>query len=206
MIRVGIIEDNEKYRKALELLLSNNPKITIIFSIVDCNDLEKSISSCPDVIIMDIDLPGISGIDGVRIMKERCSDVNIFMLTMFEDEEFIFESIKAGAIGYLLKKDPPKRILDAVEKIHNGEPIISGKIARRMLQYFSSPSISAQLAEYSLSRRELEVLELLMKGLTYKEISEQCFISLDTVFSHIKNIYKKLNVRNKAEIILRFHK
>jgi DNA-binding NarL/FixJ family response regulator len=205
MIKVGIIEDNEKYRKALELLLSNNHELKIVFSIVDCNDLAVMAVPCPDVVIMDIDLPGLSGIDGVRIMKERCPEVNIFMLTMFEDEEFIFESIKAGAIGYLLKKDPPKRILEAVEKIHNGEPIISGKIARRMLQYFSSPE-TAQLQEYSLSRRESEVLQLLMKGLTYKEISEQCFISMDTVFSHIKNIYKKLNVRNKAEIILRFHK
>jgi len=206
MIEVGIIEDNEKYRTALELLLGNNPEIKIVFSIVDCNDLTNNISHCPDVIIMDIDLPGRSGIEGVRIMKDRCSDVNIFMLTMFEDEEFIFESIKAGAIGYLLKKDPPKRILEAVEKIHKGEPIISGKIARKMLQYFSSPRTSPQLEEYSLSRRETEVLQLLMKGLTYKEISEQCFISMDTVFSHIKNIYKKLNVRSKAEIILRFHK
>jgi DNA-binding NarL/FixJ family response regulator len=206
MITVGIIEDNEKYRRALELLLSNNKELKIVFSIVHCNDLAGMVSFCPDVVIMDIDLPGRSGIDGVRLMKERCPDVNIFMLTMFEDEEFIFESIKAGAIGYLLKKDPPKRILEAVEKIHNGEPIISGKIARRMLQYFSTPGTSTQLAEYDLSRRESEVLQLLMKGHTYKEISEQCFISMDTVFSHIKNIYKKLNVRSKAEIILRFHK
>jgi DNA-binding NarL/FixJ family response regulator len=204
MIKVGLVEDNEKYRKALELLMSKNPELKIVFSIADCKNLLNKIGACPDVVIMDIDLPGISGIEGVRLLKQNCPDTNVFILTMFEDEEFIFESIKAGAIGYLLKKDPPKRILEAVTKIHKGEPIISGKIARNMLQYFSTPPPKNLLLEYSLSRRETQILELLMKGFTYKEISEECFISLDTVFTHIRSIYKKLDVRSKAEIIIKF--
>jgi DNA-binding NarL/FixJ family response regulator len=154
---------------------------------------------------MDIEMPGISGIEGARVVKEKCPDTNIFMLTVFEDDENIFEAIKAGAIGYLLKKDPPEQILEAIRKVHRGETVMNGKIARKVLQYLSKPEPKQRgFDDYKLTPREKEILELLIKGLSYKEIAAKCFISIDTLFSHIRKTYTKLNVHSRAEIAARF--
>lgn len=150
-------------------------------------------------------MPGMTGIEGVRLVKQHCPDTNIFMLTVFEDEENIFEAIKAGAIGYLLKKDPPEEILEAIRNIHRGETVMNGKIARKVLQYLSKPEPKQPgFDDYNLTPREKEILELLIKGLSYKEISAKCFISIDTLFSHIRKIYGKLNVHSRSEISARF--
>jgi DNA-binding NarL/FixJ family response regulator len=206
MIKVAIIEDNEAYRKALQTLVSLTADLELVYSASDCKNLAETIGViCPDVIVMDIEMPGISGIEGVRQVKEHCPDTNIFMLTVFEDDENIFESIKAGAIGYLLKKDPPEEILEAIRKVHRGESVINGKIARKVLQYFSKAEPKRpHFDDYNLTPREKEILELLIKGLSYKEIATKCFISLDTLNSHIRNIYSKLNVHSRSEIAARF--
>jgi DNA-binding NarL/FixJ family response regulator len=206
MIKVALIEDNEAYRKALQTLVTRTADLEIVYSAEDCRNIGDTIAAiCPDVIIMDIELPGISGIEGVRLVKEHCPNASIFMLTVFEDDQNIFESIKAGATGYLLKKDPPEEILEAIRKAHRGETAMNGRIARKVLQYFSkSPAKEPNFEDYKLTPREKEILELLMKGLSYKEIAAKCFITLDTMFSHIRKIYSKLNVHSRAEIAAKF--
>jgi DNA-binding NarL/FixJ family response regulator len=207
MIKLAIIEDNEAYRKSLQALIVKAPDIEILYSDSNCSHLIQTIDvMAPDVIIMDIDLPGMSGIEGVHHLKKKQPDINIFMLTVFEDDEKIFDSIKAGAAGYLLKKDPPGLILDAIRKIHNGESVINGKIARKIFDYLlkKEQQRGAQLENYNLTKREKEVLQLLIDGLSYKLIAERCFISMDTLFSHIRKIYSKLNMHSRAEIAARF--
>jgi DNA-binding NarL/FixJ family response regulator len=206
MIKVAIIEDNEAYRKALQALVSKSPDLEIVYAAPDCRNVTQAVTAiCPDVVVMDIEMPGISGIDCIRRVKEHCSDTNIFMLTVFEDDENIFESIKAGAIGYLLKKDPPEEILAAIRKVHRGETVMNGKVARKVLHHFSKTEAKQpEMEQYRLTTREKEILELLIKGLSYKEISAKCYISIDTLNSHIRNIYSKLNVHSRAEIAARF--
>ena len=206
MIKVAIIEDNEAYRKALQTLVSLTADLELVYSAADCNGITETIGAiCPDVVVMDIEMPGISGIEGARVVKEKCPDTNIFMLTVFEDDENIFEAIKAGAIGYLLKKDPPEQILEAIRKVHRGETVMNGKIARKVVQYLSKPETKQRgFDDYKLTPREKEILELLIKGLSYKEIAAKCFISIDTLFSHIRKTYTKLNVHSRAEIAAKF--
>ena len=206
MIRVAIIEDNEAYRKSLEALISKTNDLEIVYTAHNCKAIAETIAIIlPDVLIMDIEMPGVSGIEGVKLIKQHSPDTNIIMLTVFEDEANIFESIKAGAIGYLLKKDPPENILNAIRQVHRGESIMNGKIARKVLQFFNTKEVvRPSLEEYKLTRREKEILELLMNGLSYKEIASQCTITMDTMFSHIRKIYTKLNVHSRSEIAARF--
>jgi len=205
MIKVGIVEDNEAYRKALQILLAKTSDLEVVYSAENCDHIVNNVFDSVDVLIMDIEMPGISGIEGIRLLKEHCPDVNIFMLTTYDDEKNIFEAIKAGAIGYLLKKDPPEEILNAIRKANNGETVMNGKIARKVLQYFSGKEQKKDIfKEYNLTAREKEILLLLMDGLAYKEIAAKCFISLDTIFSHIRKIYSKLNVHSRSEISAKF--
>lgn len=207
MIRLCIIEDNAAYRKALQLFISKVPDFDIVFINDRLEDIQKFARVLqPDVYILDIDLPVTSGIAGIPLIKEINPDAGILMLTVFEDDEKIFQSIKAGALGYLLKKDPPEKIISAIRAIHAGESIMNGQIARKILNYFSKelPATRPSLAEYNLTKRETEILQLLIDGLSYKDIAAKCFVSLDTVFSHIKKIYTKLKVNSRSEIAARF--
>jgi DNA-binding NarL/FixJ family response regulator len=206
MIRVAIIEDNEAYRKALHALISRTSDMEVVFAASDCTGVRENVAFiCPDVVIMDIEMPGKSGIDCIGIVKEESPNTNIFMLTVFEDDDNIFKSIKAGAIGYMLKKDPPEQIVEAIRKIHKGESVMNGKIARKVLEFFArKEQVKQSINNYSLTNREKEILEMLMKGKSYKEIASVSFISIDTVFSHIRKIYSKLNVHSRAEIAARF--
>lgn len=206
MIRICVIEDNNAYRKALQLFISKVPDFEIIYindRLTDIREVAADIQ--PDVYILDIDLPVTSGIEGIKWIKEVQPEANILMLTVFEDEEKIFQSIKAGALGYLLKKDHPENIINAIRSIHAGESIMNGKIARKILNYFTRElPVKPTFEEYNLTKRETEILELLIDGLSYKDIAAKCFISKDTVFSHIKKIYTKLKVNSRSEISARF--
>ena len=206
MIKLAIIEDNVAYLKALQTFIKHTPDIEVVYSGSNLLSFIDDFSTInPDVIIMDIDLPEISGIEGVRIIKKKFPATNIFMLTVFEDEDKIFESIKAGALGYMLKKDSPDKIVDAIRSIHKGESVMNGQIARKILGYFSkNEPKDVRLEDYNLTKREREILTLLIDGLTYKAIAAQCFISMDTVFSHIKNIYAKLNIHSRSELAAKF--
>lgn len=205
MITVGIVEDNEAYKSALLTYLQKADGITVVATGSCLDDITRLIEAAPNVVIMDIHLGNDSGINGVSIIKESLPSTQIFMLTVFEEEEKIFNSLKAGAIGYLLKKDSPQKILEAVRSVHIGDGVMNGQIARKILTYFQNPEKSTpSLDEYKLTAREREILLLLMDGLSYKEIAVRCFISIDTINSHIRKIYSKLNVRSRAEIAARF--
>ena len=205
MIRLAIIEDNILYRTALQTYIKSIDGIEIVYLESSVIGLLKNISLNPDVVMMDIDLGKESGIEGVQKIKQVFPDAGIFMLTVFEDDEKIFQSIKAGALGYLLKKDPPGKIVDAIQNIYKGESVMNGQIARKVLNYFSTNKPTAPNFEtYNLTKREKEILLLLMDGLSYKEISAKCFISIDTLNSHIRKVYTKLNVHSRSEIAAKF--
>lgn len=202
MINVAIIEDNSQYRTAISIILQLNENIKLIHKLESCSEiLDLFDVDKPDVVLMDIDLPGKNGIQGVWEIKRKWTDIKVLMLTVFEDVEKIFDAIKAGANGYLLKKDSPQKILDAIESVNKGESPMNGVIAAKMLDYFQqSYKKNATMYEASLTAREQEILHLLIKGLSYKEIASGIFISIETLNSHIKNIYRKLNVHSRSEL------
>ncbi len=206
MISVAIIEDNLQYRTTLSIILQLNENLRLIHKLESC---EKIISlfeiEKPDVVLMDIDLPGISGIQGVWEIKKIWPEIKVLMLTVFEDDEKIFSAIKSGANGYLLKKDNHQKLLDAIEAVYKGESPMNGMIAAKVLDYFQKhQKNSTSLFQSNLTQREKEILQLLIKGLSYKEIASNIFISLETLNSHIKNIYRKLDVHSRSELAARF--
>jgi DNA-binding NarL/FixJ family response regulator len=207
MIKTAIVEDQARYRDLLKLILEGSDKIQLLFEREHCrNIIDDVVKQMPDVLIMDIDLPGRSGIDAVTELKDVFPEMRILMLTVFEDEEKIFGAIKAGANGYLLKKDSPQRILDAIQELYEGRSSMNGLIANKVLEYFQQKTVVNIDEQYRLTKREKEILQLLIEGLSYKEIAAKCFISPETLNSHIKNIYQKLNVHSRAQLAARFRK
>lgn len=205
MIKTAIVEDQQRYRDLLQLILSGSEMIELIFEREHCrNIMDDIVKNMPDVLIMDIDLPGKSGIDAVIEIKAVFPEIKILMLTVFEDDEKIFAAIKAGADGYLLKKDSPQKILDAIRELSEGKASMNGLIAKKVMEYFSKKKPLPGIEDLHISKREQEILEHLIAGLKYKEIAAKCFISPETMNSHIKNIYQKLNVHSRAELTARF--
>jgi DNA-binding NarL/FixJ family response regulator len=205
MIKTAIVEDQYRYRDLLRLILEGSGNIQLLFEREHCrNILDDVIHQMPDILIMDIDLPGKSGIEAVSELKAVFPELKILMLTVFEDDEKIFGAIKAGANGYLLKKDSPQKILDAIQELYEGKASMNGLIAKRVMEYFQKKTTAPNVGEFNLTKREHEILELLIQGLSYKEIAAKCFISTETMNSHIKNIYQKLNVHSRAQISARF--
>ncbi|MEP6749085.1 MAG: response regulator transcription factor [Bacteroidota bacterium] len=207
MIDIAIIEDNATYRQTLSIILQLDESLRLIHKLPNCNELVlRFTEKKPDVVIMDIDLPGISGIKGVWQIKERWPTIKILMLTMFEEEDKIFSAIKAGANGYLLKKDSNEKILESIHAVYKGESAMNGMVAAKVLHYFyaGQKKTTISLNNASLTDREKDVLQLLVKGLSYKQIATQCFITVQTLNSHIKNIYLKLNVHSRAEVAAKY--
>ena len=205
MIKTAIVEDQSRYRDLLRLILSGSDKIELLFEKEHCRTImDDVIQQMPDVLIMDIDLPGKSGIEAVVELKEVFPELKILMLTVFEEDEKIFAAIKAGANGYLLKKDSPQKILDSIFELNEGKASMNGLIAKKVMEYFQKKKPAADVEAFNLTRREKEILELLIDGLSYKEIAAACFLSPETINSHIKNIYQKLKVHSRAQITARF--
>lgn len=202
MIDVAIIEDNARYRTTISIILQLNEKLRLIHKLDNCEGLAMLFEQQrPHVVLMDIDLHGKSGIAGVWEIKKRWPEMKVIMLTVFEDSDKIFAALKAGANGYLLKKDSPQKILDAIEAVSLGESPMNGMIASKVLDYFQKSSGKEKLLhEAHLTEREREILDLLVKGLSYKELSSKIFISVQTLNSHIKNIYRKVNVHSRSEL------
>ena len=200
-IQVAIVEDNNDLREGLAQLIQGTPGYRCVGSYGDCEDFLGSVEKVrPGVVLMDIGLPGMSGIEGVQKMKARFPDIEVLMLTVFEDDKRIFDSLCAGASGYLLKKTAPAKILEAIQEIHEGGAPMSAKIARRVLQMFqSAPRPNSATAQ--LTDREQQVLASLVKGMSYKMIASAHSISIDTVRSHVRHIYEKLHVNSKAQAI-----
>lgn len=198
-IHVAIVEDDPEIRQLMVLLLENSPGFRCRHEFEDAGKaLSKLHPGAVDIILMDIDLPGMSGIECTRELKRRDLDCNILMLTVHEDDKALFDSLCAGATGYLLKETAPAQILAHIKTAHQGGAPMSGAIARRVVATFhQSPESSP------LSRRETEVLRLMCDGQTYRTIAESLFVSAHTVKGHIKNIYRKLEVHTRAEAVKR---
>ena len=154
----------------------------------------------PDIVLMDIGLPSINGIEGVRTVKSNFENIQVIMFTVFEDDEKIFEAIRSGASGYLLKKIPPEEILEAIKELHEGGAPMSPSIARKVIQAFQVKP-STVLEDHQLTAREKEILFALVDGLSYKKIAEKYFVSIHTVRSHISSIYEKLHVNSKSQAV-----
>ena len=201
-IRVTIFEDNTNLRRGLTTLINGTEGFECAGAFGNCDKLLKNIAETePDVVLMDIEMPGMSGIDAVKIMKPQFPGVKILMETIFEDDEKVFHSICNGAEGYILKNTPPSQILEAIKEIHEGGAPMTPSIASKVLAMFKSGAAFSKDESYNLTEREMEVLKLLVDGMSYKLIAEKCFVSIDTVSTHVKNIYKKLQVHSKSEAV-----
>jgi DNA-binding NarL/FixJ family response regulator len=200
MIRVVIIEDIKEIREGLQMLIDGSVgfKCTETFASAE-EALEKLPGLYPDVALMDINLPGMNGIEAVRKLKKQCPHTQFIMSTIYEDDESIFDSLKAGASGYLLKKTAPVKILESILEVYNGGSPMSGQIARKVISSFQhNDSIDDSKI---LTHREKEILKSLAKGLRYKEIASDLNIGIETVRSHARNIYEKLQVQSRTEAI-----
>lgn len=206
MIKTAIVEDNERYKDLIKTILAGSDKIMLIHESRQAFDLVSEFKKeKPDVVILDIDLPGKNGIEALWELKIKWPEIKVLMLTVFEDDDKIFGAIKAGANGYLLKKDSPQKILDAVEAVYKGDSPMNGMIAAKVLDYFKTVHKKNNfLQEANLTDREKEILQLLIEGMTYKQLSARIFISVETLNSHVKNIYRKLNVHSRSELAAKF--
>jgi DNA-binding NarL/FixJ family response regulator len=201
MIKVAIVEDNNTLRHSLESLLASAEGMECVAMMSNLRNVVSELNkSKPDVVLMDIGLPDISGIEGVRTVKANFPSVQILMFTVFEDDEKIFDAIRNGASGYLLKKSSSSDIIDAIRELQAGGAPMSAAIARKVIQSFQSVTPSA-ITDYDLTAREKEILYSLVDGLSYKKIAEKYFISISTVRTHITNIYEKLHVHSKAQAV-----
>lgn len=204
-IKIAIVEDDDNIRTSLSLLISGTPGLSCTGTFKSSEDaLFKINSANVNVVLMDINLPKMNGIECTRILKEKFPEIQIIMQTVYENSEMIFESLKAGASGYLLKRTRPAKILEAIEEVYNGGSPMSGQIARMVVESFQIPTTAGEL--YNLTKREQEVLDFLSKGYRYQEIADEMFISIDTIRSHIRNIYEKLQVRSRTQAVNKYKK
>jgi DNA-binding NarL/FixJ family response regulator len=195
---IWVVEDNDLYRKNLEALINDAGGICCEHTFISCEDALKTLDEYPppDVVLMDIGLPGMNGIDGTREFKSRSQTTLVVMLTVNQEEHAIFQAICAGASGYLLKAAPSDRIVEAINDVLSGGAPITPQIARKVLEAFAK--VNAPKADYGLTEREREILQLLVEGLSKQRIAEKIFLSYHTIDFHLRNIYNKLHVHNKA--------
>ena len=200
-IRVIIFDDNDSLRDSIAMLLQDTADFTLVGSYMHCLDVIENIEDTkPDVVIMDIDMPGMNGIEGVKLIRRKFPTLQILMLTVFDDDEKVFAAIKAGADGYILKNAEPPNLLNAISEVYNGGVPMTPGIARKALHQFQA-ILPDEQKDYSLSMREKEVLGLLVDGLSYKMIAGKLSITYDTVRAHMKKIYEKLHVASMTEAV-----
>lgn len=199
LIRVGIVEDNKSMRDSWTLFIDNAPDMVVLDSADSCEKMLKSeeLKKC-DLMIMDIGLPGMSGIEGVIEIKKRHPNMHIIMATIFDDDSYVFEALKAGAIGYLMKKVTEAELAEAIRDAVGGGSPISPNIARKVIETFHKARAPK---EAELSGRELEILNELATGLSYKAIGDKIYLSVDGVRHHIRGIYRKLQVHSRSEAV-----
>jgi DNA-binding NarL/FixJ family response regulator len=194
--RAVIVEDDEEIRNSFSLIVNSSAKFMVMNAYANCEDAIAALANDkPDIVLMDIELPGMNGIKGTRIIKDKYPAAEVIMVTVYEDSELVFEALKSGASGYITKSSNYVELLAALEEISRGGAPMSSRIARMVIDNFHVNPNSP------LTRRETEILQLISEGKTYTQISEELFISKETAKTHIKNIYSKLQVNSKSEAI-----
>lgn len=202
MINVIIVEDNDTIREGLSALINGTEGFHCIAIYSNCESLLKHLEDLsPDILLMDIVLPGMSGIDGVKQIKQINPDLNILMLTIYGENDLVLEALCAGACGYLLKNTPPAQLLEAIKEAHEGGSPMSPSIARKVVSLLQQKSLLSTPAESILTTREREILNALSQGNNYQAIADSLFISVSTVRFHIRNIYQKLHVQTQSEAV-----
>ncbi len=204
-IKVAIYEDNNALRKGLSSLIKSSEAFEFCGAYPDCCEvIQNCRTTHPDVILMDIDMPSISGIEATGMLKKEFPSIEVMMLTVFENEDMIFKALCAGATGYLLKKSSSTQILEAIKELYYGGSPMTSEIARKTIEFFAKPPrVVKQENTYALSHREVEILESLVKGNSHKMVADECCISIGTVYTHINAIYKKLHVNSKSEAVIK---
>jgi DNA-binding NarL/FixJ family response regulator len=203
-ISVSIVEDNDKLRATLVRVLNRADGFRCLSQYANAEDALKDLSRVrPDVVLMDINLPGMNGVQCVRQLKVLLPEIQVMMLTVYEDTENIFNALTAGASGYMLKRTSSKELLEAIQDVQRGGSPMTMHIARKVVQSFQHTAATAQPTE-NLSEREQQVLDCLCQGLMYKEIAEKLGISYETVHTYIRRIYEKLQVRTRTEAVAKF--
>ncbi|HLI92757.1 MAG TPA: response regulator transcription factor [Puia sp.] len=202
-INVAIFEDNYLLRDGYFQLINGTPGFSCVGAFDSATDLEFKLRRCqPDVVLMDIDMPVLNGIEAVKLIKARFAGIHVIMQTVFEDEDKIFHAILAGAEGYILKKSPPARMLEAIAEVYNGGAPMTPSVASKTLKLFRSgvrplPAVKDQ----GLTDRQKEILECIVSGMSYKLIADKLVVSVDTVRYHVKNIYQILHVHSRFELL-----
>lgn len=205
-IRVAIFDDNKNIRNSIRSLLEADPTFTVAGTFGDAHDCVNQVLSCnPDIVLMDIQMPGINGIEAVRQLKQELPNVQILIQTVFEDEDRIFESIQAGASGYILKSCLNQSLLTAIKELQSGgapmTPLVARKLMNMIYQSKTGYPQRSKAVDYNLTTKEKEVLTSIVNGLSYKMIASELHISYETVRSHVKKIYEKLHVASLTEVV-----
>ncbi|MBX3009457.1 MAG: response regulator transcription factor [Melioribacteraceae bacterium] len=203
MIKIAIIEDNTVIREGLSALINGTPEYSCVGAFSDCESFLAKLEKLDvNVALMDIGLPGMTGIEGIEKAKRKKPELNILVLTVYEDNNTVFKALCAGACGYLVKKTTPSRLLEAIKDANEGGSPMSSLIARQVINVFQqNQNKKNDNDEDQLSQREIEVLTSLSNGNNYQEIADSLFISVDTVRHHIRNIYRKLHVHSQSEAV-----
>ena len=202
-IKVSIVEDLTEVREGLAELVSSDKELLMMENFDNAESaIEKLPALEPDIVVMDINLPGMSGIECIKIMKEKCPGTQFMMFTVYETDEKVLQALQAGATGYLLKRTEPQRILESIKELNQGGSPMSSNIARKLVNIFLHEKVKTK--KEILSGRENEVLQLLADGLLYKEIADRLHIGHGTVRQHIHNIYEKLHVQNRTEAVNKY--
>lgn len=205
-ISVSIVEDSDKFRETLARVLNRAEGFRCISHYPNAEEALKALPvDKPEVVLMDINLPGINGVECVRQLKQLMPSIQVMMLTVYEDTENIFNALAAGATGYMLKRTSRDELFEAIREVHRGGSPMNTPIARKVVQSFQR-AVPAAPATEALSPREQEVLDCLAQGFLYKEIAEKLSISYETVHTYIRRIYEKLQVRTRTEAVAKFLK
>ncbi len=202
LIKVFIYDDNDARRDSLKSLFELSPELCFVGEATDCSKIEKDMTlSTPDVVLMDINMPNVNGMEGLIQIRKLFPHIKVLMQTVFDDNDNIFNSIRNGASGYILKKDSANRILQAINDVYEGGAVMNPGIAQKVLDYFQPKK-----QENPLTAREAEVLNLLAEGLSYKMVADKLGLSFHTVNTHTKKIYEKLHVASLGEAIAFYYK
>ena len=200
IIRVAILDDDRDFREIFSALLNKSDGFKCVGAYQDYKEaLDKIENDLPDILLLDIEMPGKSGIETLKELKNIYPNIQVMMLTVYSDSEKIFQSLRGGAVGYLLKKSPTSKLLEAIREAYDGGAPFSGEVARKVLEYFQTPT--EKINQSLLSDREKEVLEALIEGHSTKAIAEKLFVSYHTIRFHLHNIYIKLHVNSRAEAV-----